>query len=106
MSGHIDEDKPIDADLSRVEMEQEMSKMDRSRPADSTPGYEVPTRVTAFVDGVFLPPGSGHVLPVIYPATEEQVSELEEAGPATVDRGGGPEWRSRTDRRCCAAWRR
>lgn len=60
--------------------------MDQSRPADSMRGYKVPTRVTAFIDGISLPPGSGHVMPVIYPATEEQVSELEEADAAVVDR--------------------
>src|SRR5579883_2977170 len=47
--------------------------------------FPIPTRVTAFLDGAFRPAGRGHVLPVIYPATEEQVSELEESDAAQVD---------------------
>jgi 5-carboxymethyl-2-hydroxymuconic-semialdehyde dehydrogenase/aminomuconate-semialdehyde/2-hydroxymuconate-6-semialdehyde dehydrogenase len=42
--------------------------------------------VTAFIDNVFLPAGDGPFLPVIYPATEQQVSGVEEADASTVDR--------------------
>ena len=43
-------------------------------------------RVTAFIDNAFLPAAAGPVLPVINPASELQVSEVEEASPAVVDR--------------------
>ena len=43
------------------------------------------TVVTAFVANVFLPPGRGILLPVVNPATEEQVASVEESGSATVD---------------------
>jgi 5-carboxymethyl-2-hydroxymuconic-semialdehyde dehydrogenase/aminomuconate-semialdehyde/2-hydroxymuconate-6-semialdehyde dehydrogenase len=57
-----------------------------SEPAASLQAnFPVPPRVTAFIDGAFRPSGAGRLLPVIYPATEEQVSELEESGPAEVD---------------------
>ena len=48
--------------------------------------YSVRKHVTAFIDNDFLPAGAGHTLPVIDPATELQVSEVEEAGPDVVDR--------------------
>jgi len=51
-----------------------------------SPPRAAPQRITAFIDNDFLPPGSGHVLPIVYPATEERISELEEAGEAVVDR--------------------
>ncbi len=47
--------------------------------------FAVRTRVTAFVDNAFLAAGPGRLLPVIYPATEEQVSAVEEADAAVVD---------------------
>jgi acyl-CoA reductase-like NAD-dependent aldehyde dehydrogenase len=45
----------------------------------------VRSRVTAFIENAFLPAGSGIALPVVNPATEVQVSEVEEAGPTVVD---------------------
>jgi 5-carboxymethyl-2-hydroxymuconic-semialdehyde dehydrogenase/aminomuconate-semialdehyde/2-hydroxymuconate-6-semialdehyde dehydrogenase len=42
--------------------------------------------ITAFIDNAVLAPGSGETLPVIDPATEDQVSAVEEADGATVDR--------------------
>jgi acyl-CoA reductase-like NAD-dependent aldehyde dehydrogenase len=42
--------------------------------------------VTAFVENSFLPPGKGDRLPVVYPATEELVAEVEESGAELVDR--------------------
>lgn len=45
---------------------------------------KIPERVTSFIDGAFVE-GRGHELPVIYPATEEQVSTLYEADAETVD---------------------
>jgi acyl-CoA reductase-like NAD-dependent aldehyde dehydrogenase len=48
--------------------------------------FAVPARVAAFIDNALLPPGSGHVLPVINPADELRVSEVEESDAATVDR--------------------
>jgi acyl-CoA reductase-like NAD-dependent aldehyde dehydrogenase len=48
--------------------------------------FAVRPRVTAFIDNAFLAEGNGTVLPVIYPATYEQVSAVEEAGASTVDR--------------------
>ena len=44
------------------------------------------SRVTAFIENAFLPAGSGIALPVVNPATEERVSEVEEAAPTVVDR--------------------
>jgi 5-carboxymethyl-2-hydroxymuconic-semialdehyde dehydrogenase/aminomuconate-semialdehyde/2-hydroxymuconate-6-semialdehyde dehydrogenase len=52
---------------------------------DGTPSYPVPPRVTPFIDNDALPRGGGTPLPVCYPATEEQVSEVEEADAAAVD---------------------
>jgi acyl-CoA reductase-like NAD-dependent aldehyde dehydrogenase len=49
-------------------------------------GYSVRSRITAFIDNEFLANGASHVLPVVYPATEERVSEVAESGPETVDR--------------------
>lgn len=48
--------------------------------------HPVRTLVTAFIDGEFLAAGPGERLAVIDPATERQVSEIEEADAATVDR--------------------
>jgi len=48
-------------------------------------GLKINTHVTAFIDNAFLPAGSGHPLPVIDPATEEQVAGVEESDAATVD---------------------
>lgn len=45
---------------------------------------QLPERVTSFIDGGFVP-ARGHEIPVIYPATEEQVAVLHEADAATVD---------------------
>ena len=39
----------------------------------------VPQRVTSFIDGVFVAPSGGHVLPVVNPATETVISDLHEA---------------------------
>ncbi len=47
--------------------------------------YPVRRRVTAFIDNQFEPPGTGRTCPVINPATELVVSEVEEAGAETVD---------------------
>ncbi len=47
--------------------------------------FAVRSRVTAFIDNAFLAPGSGAALPVIDPATERLVSEVEEADPTVVD---------------------
>ena len=47
--------------------------------------FAVRPRVTAFIENAFLPTGSGVLLPVIYPATDQRVSVLEEADAATVD---------------------
>ena len=63
-----------------------MTAMDRTPSGDHQLEFACPSRVTAFIDGEFRPAGDGRVLPVIYPATEEQVSELEEAGADHVDR--------------------
>jgi acyl-CoA reductase-like NAD-dependent aldehyde dehydrogenase len=60
--------------------------MDQTITAGSAPEFTAPARVTPFIDGEFLPPGAANVLPVLYPATEEQVSEVEEADAPTVDR--------------------
>ncbi len=65
--------------------------MDRSLPAE----FAVPDRVTAFIDGAFRPAGSGHVLPVIYPATEETGTMLEEASADEVDRAARAARRAR-----------
>jgi acyl-CoA reductase-like NAD-dependent aldehyde dehydrogenase len=46
----------------------------------------VRSRVTAFIENEFLPAGAGLALPVVNPATQLQVSEVEEAAPAVVDR--------------------
>lgn len=42
--------------------------------------------VTAFIDNVFLPAGSGRRLAVVNPATEAQVATVEESGADGVDR--------------------
>ncbi len=59
--------------------------MDQNLPT-GRPQFPVPSRVTAYIDGAFRPAGPGRLLPVVYPATEEPVSELEEAGADDVDR--------------------
>lgn len=46
----------------------------------------VRSRVTAFIDNTFEAAGAGEVLPVTDPALEGRVSEVEESGPAVVDR--------------------
>jgi acyl-CoA reductase-like NAD-dependent aldehyde dehydrogenase len=48
--------------------------------------HPVRSLVTAFIDDAFLAAGPGERLAVIDPATERQVSEIEEADAATVDR--------------------
>lgn len=48
--------------------------------------FDVPVRVTSRINGVLVPAGEGHLLPIIYPATNEQVSELQEADAAEVGR--------------------
>jgi acyl-CoA reductase-like NAD-dependent aldehyde dehydrogenase len=48
--------------------------------------FAVRSCVTAFIDNAFLAAGPGRLLPVIYPATEEQVSAVEEADATVVDR--------------------
>lgn len=60
--------------------------MNQPLPAETTANYAVRNLVTAFIDNTFLPAGSGNLLPVVYPATELQVSAVEESGPAIVDR--------------------
>jgi len=59
--------------------------MNQPVPAELHREFAVRSRVTAFVDNAFLPPASGIALPVVNPATELQVSEVEEADPASVD---------------------
>ncbi len=59
--------------------------MQQPSPAGNSP-YPVRSRITAFIDNEFAPSGASHVLPVVYPATEEQVSEVAESGPETIDR--------------------
>jgi acyl-CoA reductase-like NAD-dependent aldehyde dehydrogenase len=86
LSGHIPEDKPISSRLSRVEIEQETRIMDQIHSVAPSAEFAAPERVTAFIDGAFRPVGSGPVLPVIYPATEETISTLEEASADEVDR--------------------
>jgi acyl-CoA reductase-like NAD-dependent aldehyde dehydrogenase len=60
--------------------------MNPAPPAETLGHYAVRNPVTAFIDNAFLPAGSAIALPVINPATELQVSEVEEADPAVVDR--------------------
>jgi acyl-CoA reductase-like NAD-dependent aldehyde dehydrogenase len=60
--------------------------MNLAPPAGNPQEYAVRSRVTAFIDNDFLPASSALTLPVINPATELQVSEVEEASPAVVDR--------------------
>jgi 5-carboxymethyl-2-hydroxymuconic-semialdehyde dehydrogenase/aminomuconate-semialdehyde/2-hydroxymuconate-6-semialdehyde dehydrogenase len=48
-------------------------------------GLKINTHVTAFINNAFLAAGAGHPLPVIDPATQEQVAEVEECDSATVD---------------------
>jgi acyl-CoA reductase-like NAD-dependent aldehyde dehydrogenase len=48
--------------------------------------FAVPNRITAFIDHVSLAAGGGHVLPVVNPADERTVSELEESDATVVDR--------------------
>jgi acyl-CoA reductase-like NAD-dependent aldehyde dehydrogenase len=48
--------------------------------------FAVPSRITAFIDDAPLPAGGGHVLPVVNPADERTVSELEESDATVVDR--------------------
>jgi len=55
-------------------------------PAEPPREFAVRGHVTAFVDNVFLGPGSGQLLPVVDPATERPVSEVEEADSGIVDR--------------------
>jgi 5-carboxymethyl-2-hydroxymuconic-semialdehyde dehydrogenase/aminomuconate-semialdehyde/2-hydroxymuconate-6-semialdehyde dehydrogenase len=60
--------------------------MDDVIPANAQHRLDVRGRVTSFIGNMFLQPSSGRLLPVIYPATEQQVSEVEEADAAVVDR--------------------
>jgi 5-carboxymethyl-2-hydroxymuconic-semialdehyde dehydrogenase/aminomuconate-semialdehyde/2-hydroxymuconate-6-semialdehyde dehydrogenase len=60
--------------------------MDQPLAAAPASEFAIPVRITPFIDGEFLPAGDAHVLPVFYPATEEQGSEVAEADAATVDR--------------------
>jgi 5-carboxymethyl-2-hydroxymuconic-semialdehyde dehydrogenase/aminomuconate-semialdehyde/2-hydroxymuconate-6-semialdehyde dehydrogenase len=60
--------------------------MNESLPVSTIHEFAARRLVTAFVDNAFLSPGSGVRLPVINPATELPVSEVEEAGAAIVDR--------------------
>src|ERR1700677_4263682 len=55
---------------------------------NSSPSSEfvVPSRVTAFIDNAPLAATNGHVLPVVNPADERIVSELEESDATIVDR--------------------
>jgi acyl-CoA reductase-like NAD-dependent aldehyde dehydrogenase len=48
--------------------------------------FAVPSRITAFIDHAALAAGGGHVLPVVNPADERTVSELEESDATIVDR--------------------
>jgi 5-carboxymethyl-2-hydroxymuconic-semialdehyde dehydrogenase/aminomuconate-semialdehyde/2-hydroxymuconate-6-semialdehyde dehydrogenase len=48
-------------------------------------GLKINAHVTAFINNAFLAAGAGHPLPVIDPATQEQVAEVEECDAATVD---------------------
>jgi acyl-CoA reductase-like NAD-dependent aldehyde dehydrogenase len=48
--------------------------------------FVVPSRVAAFIDNAPLAPRNGHVLPVVNPADERIVSELEESDASMVDR--------------------
>jgi acyl-CoA reductase-like NAD-dependent aldehyde dehydrogenase len=56
---------------------------------DAPGRFAVRTRVTAFIDNAFLAAGAGRLLPVVYPATEERVSAVEEADGFIVDRAVG-----------------
>ncbi len=60
--------------------------MDQPIAAETAPEFATRGRITPFIDGAFLPPGDAIILPVLYPATEEQVSAVEEADAAMVDR--------------------
>ena len=60
--------------------------MSAAAAAEGRPAVIVPARVTAFIDNAFQAPGAGEPLPVIDPARELTVSEVEESGPAVVDR--------------------
>jgi acyl-CoA reductase-like NAD-dependent aldehyde dehydrogenase len=64
----------------------EMLKVDQSCPVELHPEFAARRHVTAFVDNDFLGRSAGVLLPVINPATELQVSEVEEADAAMVDR--------------------
>ena len=48
--------------------------------------FVVPSRITAFIGHAPLAAGGGHVLPVVNPADERTVSELEESDATVVDR--------------------
>jgi acyl-CoA reductase-like NAD-dependent aldehyde dehydrogenase len=48
--------------------------------------FVVPSRITAFIDHAPLAARGGHVLPVVNPADERTVSELEESDATMVDR--------------------
>ena len=48
--------------------------------------FSAPSRVTAFIDNAPLAARNGHVLPVVNPADERTVSELEESDATVVDR--------------------
>jgi acyl-CoA reductase-like NAD-dependent aldehyde dehydrogenase len=48
--------------------------------------FVVPSRITAFIDHAPLAARGGHVLPVVNPADERTVSELEESDATIVDR--------------------
>jgi len=60
--------------------------MDEPLPSASHAPDRVRRRVTAFVDNIFEPAGAGAVLPVVNPATELTVSEVQEADAQGVDR--------------------
>lgn len=60
--------------------------MSQPTPATMPPDCTVRERITAFIDNAFLAPAEGKLLPVINPATEEQVSSVEEADGGVVDR--------------------
>lgn len=55
-------------------------------PGTASRDKQVRQLVTSFIDNTFLAAGGEPRLPVIDPATELQVSEVEEAGPEMIDR--------------------
>ena len=56
--------------------------------ASAGPSFHVPPAVTSIIDGDAVP-AAGPEIPVIYPATEDQVSTLREADAAQVDAAVG-----------------